>query len=192
MYLARLDSTGATILYATYFGGSDDDAIFDPSLTYSTFFGGRYSDGVGDIGLQMGQTLLVGGWTHSDDFYIAGGGTPGAALWSFARFAIDDRFDLDERRDMYGIEVRLVEVDAPAFPNTIVDRGPTYLRVISFDWDETSDMVTQLGLSFTTDVFDAYFDDFYDNSYQYGFNIDVIEVGCLGIKNGAPTNPFAN
>jgi hypothetical protein len=63
MYVAKLDSTGQTLLFATYLGGSDDDEAMNMALD---------SDG----------SVYIAGFSHSQDFPVVNGypgGAPGAS-----------------------------------------------------------------------------------------------------------------
>jgi hypothetical protein len=63
IYVAKLDSTGQTLLFATYLGGSDDDEAMNLALD---------SDG----------SVYIAGFSHSQDFPIVNGypgGAPGAS-----------------------------------------------------------------------------------------------------------------
>jgi len=63
MYVAKLDSTGQTLLFATYLGGSDDD------------------EGI-NLALDTDGSVYVAGFSHSEDFPVVNGypgGAPGVA-----------------------------------------------------------------------------------------------------------------
>jgi hypothetical protein len=63
MYVAKLDSTGQTVLFATYLGGSDDD------------------EGL-NLALDTDGSVYIAGFSHSQDFPVVNGypgGAPGAA-----------------------------------------------------------------------------------------------------------------
>ncbi len=87
---------------------------------------------------------------------------------------------------MFGIETRLVEV-SPTNEDLAIDFGPSFLRVVSFDPAQKAIMLEELELEDnSTNVSEMCI--FYSSYYQG--DPDVIHAGCLGIRNGLPTNPF--